>query len=155
MVAWTGDHFADRDAAGRALAERVAVHLGCSAVESRPLVVALPRGGVPIGAKVAELIGGDLDVLVVRKIGAPGQRSSGNAPRRAGARIGTAPGARPWTSTTGWSWWSTTAWPPGSPPARRCGGCGPANPAGSSWRRRCARGRPGPAWPRRRMRSSA
>jgi len=77
MVAWTGDHFADREAAGRALAERVAVHLGCSAVESRPLVVALPRGGVPIGAKVAELIGGDLDVLVVRKIGAPGQPEYG------------------------------------------------------------------------------
>jgi putative phosphoribosyl transferase len=77
MVVWNGDHFADRDAAGRALAARVAVHLGSSTVESRPLVVALPRGGVPIGARVAELIGGDLDVLVVRKIAAPGHPEYG------------------------------------------------------------------------------
>ncbi|HEU4350231.1 MAG TPA: phosphoribosyltransferase family protein [Actinoplanes sp.] len=77
MAAWNDDHFADRDSAGRALAERVAVHLGTSAVEGRPLVVALPRGGVPIGARVADLVGGDLDVLVVRKIAAPGRPEFG------------------------------------------------------------------------------
>jgi len=77
MAAWTDDHFADRESAGRALAERVAVCLGTSAVESQPLVVALPRGGVPIGARVADLVGGDLDVLVVRKIAAPGRPEFG------------------------------------------------------------------------------
>lgn len=77
MTAWTKDRFADRAEAARALAERVAVHLGTSAVESRPLVVALPRGGAPIAARVAEVIGGELDVLVVRKIAAPGQPEYG------------------------------------------------------------------------------
>ena len=77
MTAWTKDRFADRAEAARALAERVAVHLGTSAVESRPLVVALPRGGAPIGARVAEVIGGELDVLVVRKIPAPGRPEYG------------------------------------------------------------------------------
>jgi predicted phosphoribosyltransferase len=77
MGVWTKGQFADRAAAGRALAERVATHLGGSAVESRPLVVALPRGGVPIAAKVAQVIGGDLDLLVVRKIAAPGRPEFG------------------------------------------------------------------------------
>jgi putative phosphoribosyl transferase len=77
MTAWNKDRFADRAEAGRALAERVAAHLATSAVESRPLVVALPRGGVPIAAKVAEVIGGDLDLLVVRKIAAPGRPEFG------------------------------------------------------------------------------
>src|SRR6185295_1621419 len=77
MTAWTKDRFADRAEAARALAERVAVHLGTSTVESRPLVVALPRGGAPIAARVAEVIGGELDVLVVRKIAAPGQPEYG------------------------------------------------------------------------------
>jgi predicted phosphoribosyltransferase len=77
MAAWTRDRFADRTEAARALAERVATHLATSAVESRPLVVALPRGGAPIAARVAEMIGGELDVLVVRKIAAPGQPEFG------------------------------------------------------------------------------
>jgi len=77
MTAWTKDRFADRAEAARALAERVAVHLGTSTLESRPLVVALPRGGAPIAARVAEVIGGELDVLVVRKIAPPGQPEYG------------------------------------------------------------------------------
>ena len=40
-------------------------------MDQRPLVLALPRGGVPVAAKVAAAIAGDLDVVVVRKIGAP------------------------------------------------------------------------------------
>jgi putative phosphoribosyl transferase len=77
MTVWNRDQFADRAEAGRALAERVAAHLGTSAVESRPLVVALPRGGVPIAARVAMTIGGDLDLMVVRKIAAPGRPEFG------------------------------------------------------------------------------
>lgn len=38
-----------------------------------PVVVALPRGGVPVGYEVAHLLGAPLDVLVVRKVGAPDQ----------------------------------------------------------------------------------
>jgi putative phosphoribosyl transferase len=60
--------FADRRDAGRRLAEPVA------ALElTRPLVVALPRGGVPVAAEVARVLAAPLDVLVVRKLGVPTQ----------------------------------------------------------------------------------
>jgi predicted phosphoribosyltransferase len=39
---------------------------------SHPLVVAIPRGAVPMGRLVAERLGGDLDVVLTRKLGAPG-----------------------------------------------------------------------------------
>ncbi|MGW0927966.1 phosphoribosyltransferase [Streptomyces sp. NPDC002644] len=42
-----------------------------------PVVLALPRGGVPVGAEVARALGVPLDVLVVRKIGIPGHRETG------------------------------------------------------------------------------
>lgn len=61
--------FRDRRAAGRQLAERLA-HL-----EGQPLLVlGLPRGGVPVAAEVAQALHAPLDVIVVRKLGAPGQR---------------------------------------------------------------------------------
>jgi len=41
-------------------------------LKAEPLVVALPRGGVPLGYEVAKKISAPLDFLVVRKIGAPG-----------------------------------------------------------------------------------
>jgi putative phosphoribosyl transferase len=65
------DRFADRRAAGRALAPAVgrAVPDGDGAV----LVLALPRGGVPVAAEVAAALGAELDVLLVRKLGVPGQ----------------------------------------------------------------------------------
>jgi predicted phosphoribosyltransferase len=69
--------FADRDDAGRALAEQVVRHLRENPAEGRPVVLALPRGGVPVAAPVAELIGADLDIVVVRKIGAPDQPEFG------------------------------------------------------------------------------
>ena len=37
------------------------------------LVLALPRGGVPVGFEVAQSLGAPLDVFVVRKLGVPGQ----------------------------------------------------------------------------------
>jgi len=60
--------FADRPAAGRALAER----LGAFADRSDVIVLGLPRGGVPVAAEVATALGAPLDVYVVRKLGVPG-----------------------------------------------------------------------------------
>lgn len=64
--------FADRTDGGRRLADAlVGRHL------PDPVVLALPRGGVPVGAEVAARLGAPLDVLVVRKIGAPGRPELG------------------------------------------------------------------------------
>lgn len=62
--------FPDRRYAGHALAERLH-QLGDWA---GALVLALPRGGVPVAFEVAERLGLELDILVVRKLGAPGNR---------------------------------------------------------------------------------
>lgn len=56
----------DRSETGRRLADRLLVYQ-----EARPLVLALPRGGVPVGYEIARRLGVPLDLLVVRKIGAP------------------------------------------------------------------------------------
>ena len=64
--------FADRHAAGRELAER----LGSLATEE-PIVLGLARGGVPVAYEVAQALRAPLDVLVVRKIGAPGNPEYG------------------------------------------------------------------------------
>jgi len=61
------DQFRDRREAGRLLAEKVERF-----ASSRPVVLALPRGGVPVAFEVAERLRAPLDVLVVRKLGAPG-----------------------------------------------------------------------------------
>jgi predicted phosphoribosyltransferase len=61
--------FRDRREAGRFLAELLAEYGGREDV----IVLALPRGGVPVGYEVARKIGAPLDVFVVRKLGAPGQ----------------------------------------------------------------------------------
>jgi predicted phosphoribosyltransferase len=60
--------FADREDAGARLALAV-LELGDL---DRPIVLGLPRGGVPVARVVAESLGAPLDVLVVRKLGAPG-----------------------------------------------------------------------------------
>lgn len=59
--------FADRSTAGRQLAEELA-HLRLVA----PVVLGLPRGGVPVAFEVARRLRAPLDVLVVRKLGLPG-----------------------------------------------------------------------------------
>lgn len=64
--------FADRRDAGRALAEHLAAYR-----DAGVLVLGLPRGGVPVAAEVARALGGELDVLVARKIGAPGRPELG------------------------------------------------------------------------------
>jgi putative phosphoribosyl transferase len=64
--------FRDRVHAGQALADL----LRDERDDSRPLhavVLALPRGGVPVAAQVARAFDAELDVIVVRKIGVPGQ----------------------------------------------------------------------------------
>lgn len=60
--------FADRHSAGEALGERLAA-IG----PPNPLVLSLPRGGVPVGFEVARALACDLDILVVRKVGVPFQ----------------------------------------------------------------------------------
>lgn len=64
--------FADRVAAGRFLAEAL---LKFSV--DKPLILALPRGGVPVAFEVASELNADLDLLLVRKLGAPGQPELG------------------------------------------------------------------------------
>ena len=61
--------FDDRADAGRRLAQRLA-HLR----DESPVVVGLPRGGVPVALEVALALEVPLDVIVVRKVGAPYQR---------------------------------------------------------------------------------
>lgn len=64
--------YADRTEAGRVLAERLAP-LGLDGAA----VLALPRGGVPVGHEIARRLGSALDVLVTRKIGYPPQPELG------------------------------------------------------------------------------
>jgi predicted phosphoribosyltransferase len=61
--------YADRREAGRVLAARLQDYAGRSDV----VVLALPRGGVPVGYEVAQALNAPLDVFVVRKLGLPGQ----------------------------------------------------------------------------------
>jgi putative phosphoribosyl transferase len=61
--------FADRDEAGCELARRLTVLR-----DQAPVVLALPRGGVPVAARIAETLNAPLDLMLVRKIGVPGHR---------------------------------------------------------------------------------
>lgn len=58
--------FKDRDDAAHQLADRLKGYR-----DQHPLVLAIPRGAVPIGKIVARQIGGDFDVVLVRKLRAP------------------------------------------------------------------------------------
>jgi putative phosphoribosyl transferase len=60
--------FENRESAGRMLAEVVAAK-----ALSNPVVLALPRGGVPVGAEIAKVLKAPLDLVMVRKIGVPWQ----------------------------------------------------------------------------------
>lgn len=62
--------FRDRTQAGELLGQQLATKLSG---RSDLLVLALPRGGVPVGAEVASALGAPLDVFIVRKLGVPGQ----------------------------------------------------------------------------------
>lgn len=60
--------FQNREEAARRLAERLAGYKG-----RRPLVLGIPRGGVVMAAIMAEALDGEVDVVLVHKLGAPGQ----------------------------------------------------------------------------------
>ncbi|HEX2209406.1 MAG TPA: phosphoribosyltransferase [Longimicrobium sp.] len=64
----TERRFRDRTDAGRALAADLSAYAGRDGV----LVLALPRGGVPVGYEVARALRAPLDVFIVRKLGVPG-----------------------------------------------------------------------------------
>lgn len=68
--------FRDRRHAGQKLAVRL-LEWAADGDLHRPVVLALPRGGVPVAAEVARVLQAPLDVLVVRKIGVPGQQETG------------------------------------------------------------------------------
>lgn len=60
--------FRDRADVAARLAERLAAYRG-----RRPLVLGVPRGGVPMARTIADVLDGDVDVVLVRKLRAPGQ----------------------------------------------------------------------------------
>lgn len=62
--------FRDRFDAGGQLVARLA-HLASPAGSPAPLVLALPRGGVPVAVPIARALGAELDLLLVRKLGLP------------------------------------------------------------------------------------
>lgn len=64
--------FADRREAGRFLAHELGAFRS-----SDPVILALPRGGVPVAFEVARALDAPLDVLIVRKIGLPGHEEFG------------------------------------------------------------------------------
>jgi len=59
--------YRDRDDAGASLAQELERYRG-----EHPVVLGIPRGGVPVAAQVAQRLGAELDVIVARKLGAPG-----------------------------------------------------------------------------------
>ena len=61
-------HFQNRMEAGRKLAKRLAAYRGLDDL----VVLALPRGGVPVAFEIAEALAAPLDLCLVRKLGLPG-----------------------------------------------------------------------------------
>lgn len=61
-------HFTNRDEAARQLADRLIAYKG-----QNPLVLGVPRGAVPMARIIADALEGELDVVLVRKLRAPGQ----------------------------------------------------------------------------------
>jgi putative phosphoribosyl transferase len=64
--------YADRETAGRLLAQRL-----MSYAHTAVVVLGIPRGGVPVAKEVADALGAPLDIIVVRKLGAPDQPELG------------------------------------------------------------------------------
>ncbi|KPK28809.1 MAG: phosphoribosyl transferase, partial [Betaproteobacteria bacterium SG8_40] len=63
----SGRLFANRDDAAEKLADALAGYSN-----SKPLILGIPRGAVPMACIVADRLGGDIDVVLVRKLRAPG-----------------------------------------------------------------------------------
>jgi predicted phosphoribosyltransferase len=68
MTTWEGERFWDRQQAGQLLAERLR-----DVPLVRPVVLAIPRGGVVVGAALSQALGAELDVILSRKLRAPFQ----------------------------------------------------------------------------------
>src|SRR5918912_3355128 len=68
--------YRDRRAAGQRLAQELLARLPYVRDED-PLVLAIPRGGVPVGYEIAIALRAPLDVFIARKLGAPGQEELG------------------------------------------------------------------------------
>src|SRR6266540_2320562 len=69
MKEGTMERFTDRRHAGRILAQKLSAYTGQTDV----IVLALPRGGVPVGYEVALALKAPLDIFLVRKLGLPGR----------------------------------------------------------------------------------
>jgi predicted phosphoribosyltransferase len=69
------ERFEDRTAAGLALGNAIAEYLDQQQFNppAKPLVLGLPRGGVPVGVEVAKTIGADFDLIITSRIGLPWQ----------------------------------------------------------------------------------
>lgn len=75
--------FKNREDAGRRLAKRLS-----ECRNEDPVVLALPRGGVPVGYEISRSLGAPLDIFVARKLGAPGQPEFGiGAVAQGGVRV--------------------------------------------------------------------
>jgi putative phosphoribosyl transferase len=82
-VRYEGSRFKDRRDAGRRLCERLVRYR-----DEDPLVLALPKGGVPVAYEITYALGAPLDVFIVRKLGAPGRPELGiGAVAQGGVRI--------------------------------------------------------------------
>lgn len=68
----SGDSFRDREDAGRRLAKRLERYR-----EENPIVLALPRGGVPVAYEISRALHAPLDIFLSRKLGAPGREEFG------------------------------------------------------------------------------
>src|SRR5690349_22337299 len=77
------ERFRNRNEAGRLLAKKLTAYF------NRPdvLVLALPRGGVPVAYEVARALGAPLDVFVVRKLGVPGYEEFAMGAVAGGVRV--------------------------------------------------------------------
>jgi putative phosphoribosyl transferase len=78
--------FADRREAGRLLGEALAAGVGPD-VGGSVVVLAIPRGGVVVGEAVARALGAPLDVVIPRKVGAPGNPELGVGAIAPGVRV--------------------------------------------------------------------
>jgi putative phosphoribosyl transferase len=68
----SGSSFRDREAAGRRLAQRLEQYR-----DEDPIILALPRGGVPVAHEISRALRAPLDIFIARKLGAPGRKEFG------------------------------------------------------------------------------
>lgn len=89
--------FRDRDDAARRLAKALAAWRG-----KNPLVLAIPRGAVPMGRILADELQGELDVVLVRKLGAPFQPELALGAIDESGHVHWTPGLGPTGASPGW-----------------------------------------------------